>query len=176
MALADSTLGLLDYVWPRIRGRLDGLADDEYMWEPAPGCWSVRLTGAGMWEAERTDPQPHPPPLTTIAWRTWHIGSECLSGFAQLLFGEPSLRLDPQEWYPTAAAAVQAMDQAWSGFADGCHKLNDEAMAMVLGPDWGPYADNNRADALLHVADEIIHHGAEVALLRDLYGVTAATV
>jgi hypothetical protein len=24
-------------------------------------------------------------------------------------------------------------------------------------------------DLLLHVADEIIHHGAEVALLRDLY-------
>jgi hypothetical protein len=157
-----------------IRGRLDGMTEDEYLWEPAPGCWSVRSTGSGKWQAERGDPPPHPPPVTTIAWRTWHIGSECLGSFAQLLFGKHPLRLDTQEWYPTAGAALEAMDQAWSEFAHGCHKLDDETMGRELGPDWGPYAENNRADALLHVADEIIHHGAEVALLRDLYLVAGA--
>jgi hypothetical protein len=32
----------LDYVWSRIRERLDGLTEEEYLWEPVPGCWSVR--------------------------------------------------------------------------------------------------------------------------------------
>jgi hypothetical protein len=29
----------------QLRDRLDGLTDDEYFWEPAPGCWSVRPCG-----------------------------------------------------------------------------------------------------------------------------------
>ena len=91
MGLADSTLGLLDYVWPRIRGRLDGMTDDEYLWEPVSGCWSVRPGPSGKWEAEREDPSPVPPPVTSIAWRTWHIASECLGGFTELLFGQHPL-------------------------------------------------------------------------------------
>ena len=175
MGLAGSTLGLLDYVWPRIRGRLDGLTDEEYRWEPVPSCWSVRRTDAGTWDADHADTPPEPSPVTTIAWRTWHIGNQCLGGFAQLLFGADPLSLDPYEWYGTADAARRAMDEAWAGFSDGCHELGDEEMAAALGPDWGPWAESNRADALLHVADELIHHGAEVALLRDLYAAGAPT-
>ncbi len=33
----------------------------------------------------------------------------------------------------------------------------------------GPYAQANTVDLALHVLDEVIHHGAEIALLRDLY-------
>ena len=33
----------------------------------------------------------------------------------------------------------------------------------------GPYAESSKADLALHVLDEVIHHGAEVGLLRDLY-------
>lgn len=168
MGIADSVLGLLDFVWPRIRGRLDGMTDEEYLWQPAPGCWSVRLAGSGKWEAEVADPAPVPAPVTTIAWRTWHIGTQCLGGFALRLFGTP-LALEPTEWFPTAGAALDALDQAWSGFSSGCHALDDDAMSGELGPDWGRWAEASRADALLHVADEIIHHGAEVALLRDLH-------
>ncbi len=169
MGLADSTIGLLDFVWPRIRGRLEGITDEEYLWEPVPGCWSVRLTGGGTWDADNASPPPEPPPVTTIAWRTWHIGSQCVGGFAELLFGQHPLPLGPCEWYPTAGAALDALDQAWFAFAAGCHALSEERMASELGPEWGPWAHNNSGDALLHVADEVIHHGAEVALLRDLY-------
>lgn len=33
----------------------------------------------------------------------------------------------------------------------------------------GPYAEGTRVSWVLHVLDEVIHHGAEVGLLRDLY-------
>jgi hypothetical protein len=36
----------------------------------------------------------------------------------------------------------------------------------VAGPD---YADRTRAAYVLHMLDEFIHHGAEIALLRDLW-------
>ena len=36
-----------------------------------------------VWEIERDLLPPNPPPVTTIAWRTWHIGSECIDGLLQ---------------------------------------------------------------------------------------------
>ena len=33
----------------------------------------------------------------------------------------------------------------------------------------GPYAESSTVDLALHVLDEVVHHGAEVGLLRDLY-------
>ncbi|MDV7268912.1 DinB family protein, partial [Rhodococcus oxybenzonivorans] len=36
-------------------------------------------------------------------------------------------------------------------------------------PSEGPFADRSMAALVLHVNREVIHHGAEIALLRDLY-------
>jgi hypothetical protein len=35
----------MDEVYGRLRRRLEGLGDDEYFWEPVPGCWSVHRDG-----------------------------------------------------------------------------------------------------------------------------------
>lgn len=58
------------------------MTGEEYFWEPAPGCWSVRrradgpgtratlLAGTGGWGRDAAPyPHPWPPPFTTIAWR-----------------------------------------------------------------------------------------------------------
>jgi hypothetical protein len=42
-------------------------------------------------------------------------------------------------------------------------------MAAPCGPAEGPFADYPMAALVLHINREVIHHGAEVALLRDLY-------
>ena len=46
MATIDWTaevLGQIDTHWQeRLRPQLEGLTDEEYFWEPVPGCWSVR--------------------------------------------------------------------------------------------------------------------------------------
>src|SRR5215213_3458837 len=73
----------LDWHWQRqVRPRLDGLTDDEYLWEPVAGCWSVRRRGesaaavaygAGDYVIEYELPEPSPPPVTTVAWRLGHI-------------------------------------------------------------------------------------------------------
>jgi len=172
MGVSASTFALLDYVWSRIRGRLNGMSDDEYLWEPVPGCWSVRARN-GTWEVEREFPPPQPEPFTTMAWRTWHIGAEVIDGYLRRGFGAEALELEPQQWFPTAGQALAAMDDAWTAFSAAFHELDDEAMAHLLGPDFGPWAEANRNDMLLHVADELIHHGAEVAMLRDLYTASA---
>ena len=66
------------------------ITDEEYLWEPVPGSWSVRrradgpgqratvLLGAGEWGRDSAPEHPYPPPFTTIAWRLSHI-SEMLA-------------------------------------------------------------------------------------------------
>lgn len=47
-------------------------------------------------------------------------------------------------------------------------------MAERLGAVAGPFASGTLASFVLHMLDEFIHHGAELALLRDLYGARSA--
>ena len=48
-------------LWPRVQG----LTDDEYLWEPVTGCWSVRPRPDGTWQADGPGvPEPDPPPGT----------------------------------------------------------------------------------------------------------------
>jgi hypothetical protein len=42
-------LGLADFAFGRLRSRLAGITDEEYGWEPVPGCWSVRPVGDGTY-------------------------------------------------------------------------------------------------------------------------------
>jgi hypothetical protein len=46
--------------------------------------------------------------------------------------------------------------------------LPGSSLAEPVGPVAGPYADSTRRAFVLHVLDELIHHGGEVALVRDL--------
>ena len=40
--------GQFDLEWNLAHGpSLEMLNDDEYLWEPVPGCWSIRPTGPG---------------------------------------------------------------------------------------------------------------------------------
>ena len=42
-------------------------------------------------------------------------------------------------------------------------------LARPVGPAEGPYAEHPMATLILHINREVMHHGAEVCLLRDLY-------
>ncbi|MGI8574399.1 MAG: DinB family protein, partial [Egibacteraceae bacterium] len=42
-------------------------------------------------------------------------------------------------------------------------------LARPCGPVEGPFSEEPFAALILHLNREAIHHGAEIALLRDLY-------
>jgi hypothetical protein len=47
--VATSVASAFDQAWDRFVGRLDGMGDEEYFWEPVEGCWSVRRADDGRW-------------------------------------------------------------------------------------------------------------------------------
>ena len=57
----------MDEAWKTVRDRLEGLTDEEFFWEPVPGCWTVHPDESGRWVVDYADPAPEPPPFTTIA-------------------------------------------------------------------------------------------------------------
>ncbi len=51
--------------------------------------------------------------------------------------------------------------------------LSEDDLWRPCGPAEGPYADYPMAALVLHINREVIHHGAEIACIRDLYVHTA---
>ncbi|MGW5050338.1 DinB family protein [Actinokineospora sp. NPDC004072] len=162
-----------DYAFHRLRGRVDGLADEEYFWEPADGCWSVRETEDGSFRADGSPVPPVPPPLTTIAWRMCHIIDVLLAERNATWLGvEPAGRVEREGEPGTARAAIEQLEQAFAVFRGHLLAADASELTSALGPIGGPYAGSSRVSFVLHELDELIHHGAEVAVLRDLYRAT----
>ncbi|MCP3803715.1 DinB family protein [Allokutzneria sp. A3M-2-11 16] len=160
----------LDWYWTEMfRPRLAGLTDEEYFWEPVPGCWSVRPGPDGRMACEWAFPAPEPPPFTTIAWRLAHIGSVVLGMRASNHFGDGSFDIGAIAWPGSAAAAISYVEEGYRAWSAGVAALDEEALAREIGEKEGPYGDQPFAALVLHINREVIHHGAEVATLRDLY-------
>src|SRR5438034_698143 len=47
MARRDLLLVQMDEAYERLRRRLEALTEDEYFWEPVPGCWTVHRDETG---------------------------------------------------------------------------------------------------------------------------------
>ncbi|MEO5841736.1 MAG: hypothetical protein ABIQ73_16670 [Acidimicrobiales bacterium] len=60
-----------DYYFERLRGRLVGLTDAEYLWEPVTPCLTIRPGARGRAPRVARDGTAE---FATIAWRLCHIG------------------------------------------------------------------------------------------------------
>ncbi len=178
----DLTYELLDQLtwhWEnQLRPRLDGLTDDEYLWEPVPGCWSVRprgtstaamAAGSGAMTIDFEFPQPDPEPVTTIAWRIGHIVVGVLGARVAAHFGGPPIDYFTHDYPAHAAEALAQLDEQYEAWCAGVRGLDSEALATPCGPAEGPFAHRTMITLVLHIHREVIHHGAEISLLRDLY-------
>ncbi|MFF5775208.1 DinB family protein [Streptomyces californicus] len=176
MTRSERLADQLDWYWHKnLRPRLDGLTDEEYFWEPVDDCWSVRPGGAtaapaaegsGTWTMDSASPAPEPAPVTTIAWRLGHIIVSCLGYRVCWYFGGQEVDSGTFAYAGTADEALDQLDEMYGRWNAGVRKLADADLDLppAVGPERFPL--ENR---VLHVNRELIHHGAEISLLRDLY-------
>lgn len=168
MNVMASLLRTMDDTWDQLSGRLEGLAVNEYLWAPVADCWTVRSVN-GVATADRAETDPVPAPVTTIAWRMWHLSVDALDSYSSRVFDRTGTGLTGRQFVLEPEAAMALLTDAWDVFRTGIESVGSDGLADLLGPTWGPYADSNHLDLALHAHREMTHHGAEIALLRDLY-------
>lgn len=162
--------------------RLATLTDEEYLWEPCRGCWSIRpraqarsamAAGGGEWVIDFDYPEPDPPPFTTIAWRLAHLSVGILGMRNAAHFGAPAVDYQSAHYSTTATGALADLDHHYRRWVVGVSTLDDQALGQVVGPaDPGLQVFRPQAtmtELILHIHREAIHHLAEVLAIRDLY-------
>jgi hypothetical protein len=162
----------------QVRPGLADLTDEEYLWEPVPGAWSIRpraeahtarAAGGGDLVIDFEFPEPVPPPVTTIAWRLGHVIVGVFGARNAAHFDGPPIDYATVEWPGGAAGALAMLDEGYDRWVAGVASLEPSRLADPIGEAEGPWADRSYADLVLHIHREAIHHLAEVALLRDLH-------
>jgi hypothetical protein len=110
-----------------------------------------------------------------LSWRVWHLvdmyGEDRAWQWLDLPPQGDAVGLDAPDAVPprTAAEALTQLDAAHERWDAHLHLVTEESLGEKVGRVGGEYADRTRADYVLHMLDEFIHHGAEVGLLRDLW-------
>ena len=151
-AVTTERADLLDlgrYAFGRLRTRLAGLSEEEYRWEPGPG-------------------------VSALAWRLGHI-VDLLTEERNAAWLGVEARPSPARTPITARDALEALDAAIAVWLDEVDAVPEQTWGDPIGPVGGPYADSSRRAFALHILDELIHHGAEVALVRDLWAARSAS-
>ncbi|MEU7558352.1 DinB family protein [Streptomyces eurythermus] len=119
------------------------MTDDEYFWEPVPGCWSVRRRGL---RADHT------------------VGGRRLTRDDYRVGGDAA----------TATAAFGSGAEAWRKALLSADDTALDTVGYCAYPHGGD-PEEPFLDVVWWVNQELLHHGAEIALLRDLYQARART-
>jgi hypothetical protein len=169
-----------EFALDRLVTRLEGLTDAEYHWEPTPGCWRVcrreeartsQVAGRGDWVLEVERPAPEPAPMTTLAWRLCHLASG-LTLRADYTVGSHSLSADALELPGSAAEGIAMLTTSGAAWREVLTTATDADLDQIgrSAFPWGLDPDLPLLAVTWWVNQEMLHHGGEIALLRDLYG------
>jgi DinB superfamily len=171
-SLLDVIRWQFDLTWSLLDGHLAALSDDECLWEPSDGCWTVRETAPGHWLADWEEPEPTPAPPSTIAWVTWHVGwwwTETLARTSGTLppprteIGWPGSAADTVAW-------LRGLRERWFGVLD---RLTEADLAAVAPYPWQDRPDRTVAHMIGWVNAELMKNAAEIGQLRFLYAARA---
>jgi hypothetical protein len=98
--------------------------------------------------------------------------ADCLASYVAPHLGDWPLPGEFRDWFGAAEPARGAMETAYSVFRERITALGEDGLAAEMGPDWGAYQHEPWAALVIHAIDEVVHHAAEIGLLRDLYRAT----
>jgi hypothetical protein len=143
-----------DLMWRAVLETIEGLTEDEFFWEPAAGCWSIRPDPAGGY-AQDWMPSPPVAPFTTIAWRLAHIG-QSLASHARRLFHRGDFSYDTYRPAGTVEGERSFLEDSFRSWRDGIdgsgEALTPELVAEVLSFN-----------------HHHLSHASEVSAIRQLY-------
>ncbi len=107
--------------------------------------------------------------MTTIAWRLGHIIVGCLAMRTAGHFGREAVDYSSFAYAATAAEALAQLDEEYARWLAGVESLGEERLWEPVGAAERGHENDPYLTLVLHIHRELIHHLAEIALLRDLY-------
>jgi hypothetical protein len=162
--VTDDVLFQFDLAWALADLHLSALIEDDFLWEPAALCWTVRPDAAGVWRPDWADAEPDPIPVPTIGWLTWHIDWWWSTTIDHLTGASPRDRMDIT-WPgsgPAAVARLHGLTAQWRQLLAG---------ADLTGPSsfpWGADTGRTVAHTALWVNVELTKNISEIGQLRLL--------
>jgi len=169
---ADLLKVQLRHAWVNARWVLEDLGENEYQWEPAPLCWSVRRRGpdvsgwgTGQWVCEDAWPPPEPVPVPTIAWRIIHLAA-WTDVYLDWTFGGATARIQDYDLPGDCIGGLAWLYDAQDQFTDAVDQLDDDSAFDLRAAHWGEMLPV--AHLVTSMLTEHVHHIAEVGVLRDL--------
>ena len=166
MSRLDLLTTAMDETYERLRTRIEGLTDDEFFWEPVPGCWTVYQDGAGHWTYHYAIPDPHPAPVTSIAWQMVHLAT-CKVMYREWAFGPARLTFPELVIPHSAAGAVEMLENGQRLLRDDLAQLSDAQLDDPRKTNWGEAWPAWRV--FWTMADHDAFHGGVIGYLRDMY-------
>lgn len=172
------------HVREQLRPRLEGLTDEEYFFDPSGTgrAWTVHPRtpageepptslqgGSGEMVIDFEVPEPSPAPLTTIAWRLGHLIVGVLAMRSHSHHGGPPADYMSWDYAASAAEALAQFDAEYDRWIAGVRTWDADDLQAAVGEAEGAWAAHSRATLVAHLNRELIHHLAEIALLRDLW-------
>jgi DinB superfamily len=163
--MIDDPLWQFDLAWALADLHLSALVDDDFLWQPAPLCWTVRPDATNVWRPDWADAEPHPLPVPTIGWLTWHIDWWWSVTIDHLTGATPRDRTDVT-WPGSGAAAVARIRQLSADWREVLANAGD--LAAPSSFSWGANAGHTVAHTVLWVNVELTKNISEIGQLRLL--------
>jgi hypothetical protein len=166
VATVDVLASEMSEAFVQLTTALADLTDKEFAWEPVEGCWRVFQDADGRWTYDYEEPDPQPAPFTTIGWRLVHIAL-CKVMYHEWAFGPRALTFITIENPHDVATSIAMLTRGHELLVEDLASLTDADLERSVLTNWG---EEWRAWRIFTtMTDHDRHHGAEIALLRDLH-------
>ena len=156
----------------QLLARLDGLTDEELIWEPAASVLTVRRHADGTTgtDARGLPPDARVQPPRTLAWSLGHLGSGMLVREDSLV-GSHALDDDDVAWPVTSTEAVELLRNGVSAWRAGLDQMTDADLDTIGRSAYPRGLDPELPllDVVWWVHKELLEHAAEIWYVRDLY-------
>lgn len=153
-----------DLTWTLAEVHLTQLRADDFLREPGPLCWTMRPPTDGRWTPDWADTEPHPIPVPTIGWVTWHLGWWWTVTIDHLRGGTPHNRTDVTWPGPDRTVDwLRGLHTEWTAVLDD---LTDAALNAPAPFPWPADSGLTVAHTVAWVNAELMKNVAELGQLR----------
>jgi hypothetical protein len=159
-------LATMDEAYARLRARLEGLTDDELLWQPVPDCWTIYPEASGRWTYHYAVPAPDPAPVTTIGWQLVHVAT-CKVMYHEWAYGAARLTWPDLDIPHTAADAIALLEHGQALLRADLADLAEPELDEPRGTNWGQTWPAWRIFTAMTDHDAL--HAGTIGCLRDVY-------